>query len=135
MALVLKVLSVCGALLLSWSLCPCIVIVVNHNQTVATPRNDVLQPPNCPPCPLLWLIVVLLVIAYDNDVAIVLRQSRGSTYHCRQHLPQLDRPSFHSPLSHNHLVLDRLCLRAWGGGGGVAGLILPGGLFWPLIFG
>ncbi len=47
----------------------------------------------------------------DNCVEM----DKGSTHCCCQCLAQLDRLSFDSPLSHNQLVPERLCWRAWGG--------------------
>ncbi len=44
----LVVLPICGASSSLWSLCPRIVIVVNRNQTAATPHHDGPQPPTSP---------------------------------------------------------------------------------------
>ncbi len=68
MALALVVLPVCGASSSLWSLCG-IVIVVNHNQTAATPRHDGPQPPTSPPLPSLTAdCCIIVVIASWMDI-------------------------------------------------------------------
>jgi hypothetical protein len=97
MASALVVLPVCGASFTSWSLCPRIIIIVNRNQTAATPRNDGPQPPAFPPLPSLTADCCIVVVVAsqmdikrdDNDATIASRRTRGSTCCCRQCLPQL----------------------------------------------